>query len=80
MLLIQADMPIIPVVAESDGCQGPKTLREILRWLPNRPRAVVSVRNRALIRKGGEQGRAAVSCCFSPGITAHGLSWENSHV
>ena len=40
----------------------------------NRPRAVVSVRrNQAMIRIGGEQGRAAVLSCFQPGITARGL-------
>jgi hypothetical protein len=36
----------------------------------------IRARNQATIREAGEQGRAAVLCCFSAGITAHGLSWK----
>jgi hypothetical protein len=36
----------------------------------------IRARVQALIRIGGEQGRAAVSSCFEPGITARGLFLE----
>ena len=36
----------------------------------------IRARNQAMIRIGGEQGRAAVSRCFLTGITARGLSWK----
>lgn len=35
----------------------------------------IRARNQALIREGGEQGRAAVLNCPEAGITALGLSW-----
>ena len=36
----------------------------------------VRARNQAIIRVGGEQGRAAVYGCFETGATALGLSWK----
>ena len=36
----------------------------------------IRARNQAMIRTGGEQGRAAVSSCFVTGATALGLSWR----
>ena len=38
----------------------------------------IRARNQALIRIGGEQGRAADLCCLLAGATARGLSWECS--
>lgn len=38
----------------------------------------IRARNQAMIRTGGEQGRAAVLDCFLAGATAPGLSWEHS--
>ena len=37
----------------------------------------VRARNQAMIRDGGEQGRAAVYGCFVTGATALGLSWKD---
>ena len=34
--------------------------------------------NQATIRIGGEQGDAAALSCYSTGITARGLSWEQT--
>ncbi len=39
------------------------------------PSPVIRARNQALIRIGGEQGRAAALRCFSAGSRARGLSW-----
>jgi hypothetical protein len=39
---------------------------------------VIRARNQAMIRTGGERGRAAVLSCFEPGATARGLFWECS--
>ncbi len=39
----------------------------------------IRVRNQALIREGGEQGRTAVLDCFEAGATALGLSWPKGH-
>jgi hypothetical protein len=36
----------------------------------------IRARNQAMIRIGGEQGRAAARSCFQPGITARGLFKE----
>ena len=36
----------------------------------------IRARNQAMIRIGGEQGRAATLRCLSTGITARGLSWK----
>jgi hypothetical protein len=38
----------------------------------------IRARNQAMIRVGGEQGRAAVLSCLLAGITARGLSWKVS--
>jgi hypothetical protein len=38
----------------------------------------IRARNQAMIRTGGEQGRAAALRCYSAGATARGLSWECS--
>jgi len=39
----------------------------------------IRARTQAMIREAGEQGRAAVLCCFSASGPACGLSWERSH-
>jgi hypothetical protein len=39
----------------------------------------ICVRNQAMIRNGGEQGRAVALSYFLAGITARGLSWEKTH-
>ena len=64
----------------SIGRKGVRTLREILRWFPtNRPRPRLSVRsNQAMIREGGEQGRAASRVAFHRVARARGLSWRFS--
>jgi hypothetical protein len=39
----------------------------------------ICARTQAMIRLGGEQGRAVAQRYFLAGITAHGLSWSGSH-
>jgi hypothetical protein len=36
----------------------------------------IRARTQAMIREGGEQGRAAVLDCCLAGATAYGLSWK----
>jgi len=60
-----------------DRHQGLETLLRILTMIFHQAVSpVIRAPSQAVIRTGGEQGRAAVRSCFLAGSRAYGLSWE----
>jgi hypothetical protein len=69
-------MSIVALDGRSDGRQRLQILLRIQAMFDQAESRGIRARNQALIREGGEQGRAAVLNCFEAGITAYGLSWK----